>query len=111
MIIERMLLTNVFGTAGYLVETAVNGEDAFSKLETEEYDLVVSDVNLPKVNGFRFTEKIRNDNRFANLPVILLTNHESHEGRIRSKDVGANIYVVQKGLEQSSLLKLIKRLI
>jgi two-component system chemotaxis sensor kinase CheA len=108
-ITSRMLLKNILEGAGYLVETAVDGVDALTKLKTKTVDLVVSDVDMPRMNGFVLTEKIRADPHFADLPVILVTSLDSREDREHGILVGANAYIVKSSFDQSNLLEVISR--
>ena len=110
-ITSRMLLKNILETSGYLVKTAVDGIDAISRLKTEKFDAVVSDVDMPRMNGFNLTEKIRGDKKLAELPVVLVTALESREDRERGIDVGANAYIVKSSFDQSNLIETLRRLI
>lgn len=110
-ITSRILLKNILETSGYLVVTAVDGIDAMTRLKTEKFDAVVSDVDMPRMNGFNLTEKIRGDKKLAELPVVLVTALESREDRERGIDVGANAYIVKSSFDQSNLLEVIRRLI
>jgi two-component system chemotaxis sensor kinase CheA len=110
-ITSRILLKNILETAGYLVVTAVDGIDAMTLLKTEKFDIVVSDVDMPRMNGFNLTEKIRGDKKLSELPVVLVTALESREDKERGIDVGANAYFVKSSFDQSNLLEVIRRLI
>lgn len=109
-ITSRMLLKNILEAAGYKVETAVDGLDAFTRLKTGSVDLVVSDVDMPRMNGFLLTEKIRSEKRFSDLPVILVTSLDAPEDRERGIASGANAYLVKSGFDQGNLLDMIKKL-
>ncbi|GAM10259.1 gliding motility regulatory protein [Geobacter sp. OR-1] len=110
-ITTRILLHNIFGAAGYDVVTAVDGLDAFTKLKSAEFDIVVSDVEMPRMNGFDLTSRIRADKRLAEMPVVLVTARESREDRERGIDVGASAYIVKSSFDQSNLLEVVRRLI
>lgn len=110
-ITARTLLKNILETAGFNVKTAVDGIDAFTALKAEDFDLVLSDVDMPRMSGFELTGKIRSDKKFADLPVVLVTALESREDKERGIDVGANAYIVKSSFDQSNLLETIKRLI
>jgi two-component system chemotaxis sensor kinase CheA len=107
---SRMLLKGILESAGYQVKTAVDGVEAYTTLRENEFDLVVSDVEMPRMNGFDLTAKVRSDKRLANLPVILVTALESREERERGIDAGANAYIVKSSFDQSNLLEVIQRL-
>lgn len=110
-ITARTLLKNILESAGYNVRTTVDGVDAFTALRTEEYDLVVSDVDMPRMNGFDLTAKIRREEKLKELPVVLVTALESREDRERGIDAGANAYIVKSSFDQSNLLEAIRRLV
>lgn len=110
-ITARSLLKGILEVAGYNVSTAVDGIDAFTQLRSGEFDIVVSDVDMPRMNGFDLTAKIRSDKKLAELPVVLVTALESREDRERGIDVGANAYIVKRSFEQSNLLEVMRRLV
>ena len=110
-ITSRMLVKNILEAAGYQVKVAVDGMDAFTALRAQDFDLVVSDVEMPRMNGFDLTEKIRADKRLADLPVVLVTGREAREDQERGIDVGANAYIVKSSFNQSNLLEVIRRLV
>ena len=110
-ITARTLLKNILEAAGYNIATAVDGVDAFTQLRSGEFDIVISDVDMPRMNGFDLTAKIRADRKLGDLPVVLLTALESREHRERGIEVGANAYIVKSSFAQSNLLEVIRRLI
>lgn len=108
-ITSRTLLKGILETANYKVRTAVDGVDAFTALRQETFDLVVSDVEMPRMNGLDLTARIRADVRLASLPVVLVTALESRQERERGIDVGANAYITKSSFDQSNLLEVIRR--
>ena len=110
-ITARMLLKNILESAGYRVKTAVDGLEGWTALKSEPFDLVVSDIQMPRLDGFQLTAKIRGDRELGELPVILVTSLVSREDRERGIDVGANAYIVKRDFDQSNLLEVIHRLI
>ncbi len=110
-ITSRMLLKNILESAGYNVKTAVDGIDAITALKTQDFDLVVSDVEMPRMDGFDLTAKIRSDKKLTELPVVLVTVLERKEDREKGIEVGANAYIVKSSFNQSNLLEVVRRLI
>ena len=110
-ITSRMLLKGILESAGYAVKTAVDGVEAFAYLRTENFELVVSDEEIPRMNGIELTTHIRGDKKLADLPVILVTALASREDRERGIDAGANAYIVKGSFDQSNLLEAVHRLI
>jgi two-component system chemotaxis sensor kinase CheA len=110
-ITTRTMERNLLEAAGYHVEVAADGIEAWSALKTRTFDLVVSDVDMPRLDGFGLTERIRAEERLSDLPVVLVTALESREDRERGVEVGANAYVIKSGFDQSKLLEIIQRLV
>ncbi len=110
-ITARTLLKNILESAGYAVTTAVDGAEAFATLREAACDLVVSDVDMPRMNGFDLTTRIRADKKLSELPVVLVTALESRQDRERGIDVGANAYIVKSSFEQNDLLQALSRLL
>lgn len=110
-ITSRVLLHDILVSAGYRVTTAVDGVDALTKLREDSFDLLVSDVEMPRMNGFELTRSVRDDEHLHELPVILVTGLETQEDKERGFDAGANAYLVKSGFDQSNLLETIGRLL
>lgn len=108
---SRTLLKNILESAGFEVFTAVDGLDGYRVLKTEKVDLVVSDVEMPRMDGFELTEKIRTDKAFPDLPVVLVTSRESREDRERGVEAGANAYIIKSSFDQSNLLGVVRTLL
>jgi two-component system chemotaxis sensor kinase CheA len=110
-ITSRMLLKNILESAGYRVTTAVDGQDGLTTLKTAPFDLVVSDVQMPRMDGYELTSKIRQDKVLSELPVILVTSLGSREDRERGIEAGASAYIIKTSFDQGNLLETVKRLI
>jgi two-component system chemotaxis sensor kinase CheA len=110
-ITSRLLLKSILQSAGYAVKTAVDGAEALTMLRTHPFDLLVSDVEMPRLNGFDLTTRVRSDKKLAELPVILVTALATREDKERGVDVGANAYIVKGNFDQDNLLASVERLI
>ena len=110
-ITSRILLKNILESAGYKVKTTINGLEALAELRSNSFDLIVSDIEMPGVNGFDLVSKVRSENKTSELPVVLVTALESSGDRERGIDVGANAYIVKRDFNQSNLLDVVQRLI
>ncbi|MEA3187171.1 MAG: two-component system, chemotaxis family, sensor kinase CheA [Chthoniobacter sp.] len=108
---SRMLLKNILEAAGYSVTTAVDGAEAWTVLKTRSFDAVVSDVQMPRMDGFDLTAKLRADSGLREVPVVLVTALESREHRERGIEVGANAYLVKSSFDQSNLLDVVRGLL
>ncbi|MCC3605434.1 MAG: hybrid sensor histidine kinase/response regulator [Microcoleus sp. PH2017_29_MFU_D_A] len=97
--------------AGYEVVTAVDGLDAFNKLKTRYFDALISDVQMPNLDGLGLTIKIRQLKEYSELPIILVTSLASDEDRKRGADAGANAYIPKGTFNQDVLIETLKRLV
>jgi two-component system, chemotaxis family, sensor kinase CheA len=103
----RTLVKSILEAAGYEVTAGADGVEAWSILQEKGADLVVSDVEMPRMDGFALTEAIRGSKRFRNLPVILVTARESEQDRMRGLDAGADAYLPKSAFDQSDLIRTI----
>lgn len=109
-ITSRTLLKDILESAGYNITLAVDGIDALDNLKIQSFDLVVSDVEMPRMDGFELTTAIRKNTKLADLPVVLVTALAKKEHRERGMEAGANAYIVKSSFDQSDLLNIINRL-
>jgi len=108
---SRAFLQMLLEREGYRVMTAIDGMEAFAILKEHKLDIIVSDVDMPRMNGFVLTEKIRSDTRLRNIPIVLVTSLDSAEDQNHGVAVGADAYIVKSSFEKSALLKVIRSLI
>ncbi|MFW6358630.1 MAG: hybrid sensor histidine kinase/response regulator [Chroococcales cyanobacterium] len=101
----------ILEAAGYEVVTAVDGLDAFDKLKTRSFDAVVSDVQMPNLDGLGLVQRIRQHSEYNELPVILVTSLASDEDKRRGAEAGANAYITKGAFNQDILLSTLNRLI
>ena len=83
---------------------------ALQALKEKKYDIVVSDINMPRMDGFSLTSKIRSDQKLNRLPVVLVTALKSLEDREHGMDVGANAYIIKDTFNPEKLLEIVKKL-
>ena len=110
-ITSRTLLRNILSAAGFDVRTAADGVEAWEHLTLGGIDAVVSDVEMPRMNGLELTAKIRSDPATADLPVLLVTSLESDEDRDKGAEAGADSYVVKSAFDHENLLEALHRLL
>ncbi len=107
----RTLEKSILEAAGYEVAVAVDGEAGWKALQEQGADLLVSDIEMPRMDGFALTETVRRSERFGELPVILLSSRASDVDKARGIEVGANAYIVKGAFEQTELLATIAQLL
>ena len=108
----RQLERSILEGAGYEVAVARDGQEAWEQLAAGEvFDLVVSDVEMPRLDGFQLVARVRASPRTARLPVVLVTARDSDADRHRATEVGASAYVVKGGFDQEALLDILEQLL
>lgn len=107
----RTQVKRILENAGYEVIAAVDGLDGYEKLRTKAIDAVVSDIQMPHLDGLELTARIRQHKEYTELPVILVTSLASEEDKRRGAEVGANAYIVKSAFDQNVLLETLGRLI
>lgn len=107
---SRTFLQMLLERDGCIVQTAIDGIQALAMLRESPFDMVVSDVDMPRMSGFTLTEKIRSDNRLSRMPVVLVTSLDSPEDQKHGLAVGADAYVVKSSFEKDNLLTIIREI-
>lgn len=110
-ITTRTLEKNILEMAGFAVQVAADGAEAWDLLMNDPYDLVVSDVDMPRMDGFVLTERLRAHPRTRDVPIVLVSALESREEKEKGIRLGANAYLVKSSFADSHLLEIVRRLI
>jgi two-component system sensor histidine kinase and response regulator WspE len=105
--VERQLLSS----RGYEVTVAVDGADGWNIVRDGDFDLVISDVDMPNMDGIEFTKKIKEDSRLQRLPVVIVSYKDSDEDRMKGLDAGANYYLTKSSFHDESLIEAVYTLI
>jgi two-component system chemotaxis sensor kinase CheA len=108
----RQLQRSILEAAGYRVETARHGREAIEKIGAGvEVDVVLTDLQMPEMDGLELLRAIRQDENHESLPVAIVTSKGSEEDRRRGAEEGADAYIVKSEFDQQALLETIERLV
>ncbi|MDX8391717.1 MAG: Hpt domain-containing protein [Mariprofundaceae bacterium] len=110
-IIARQVEKSLLESMGMTVETAIDGMDAIEKLEHDAYDVVVSDLEMPRLDGFGLVRRMRNDRQYRHIPILIVSTRESPEDRLKGMEAGADGYLIKQQLAQGELHATLKRLL
>ena len=113
-ITTRALEKHILENAGYDVLAASDGQEAWELICGNDKglpDLVVSDVDMPRMNGFALTQSIKGDSKYSHVPVVLVTSLDSSQDRLHGMEAGADAYIIKSSFDQRELLNTIERLI
>lgn len=105
--VERQLLAS----HGYLVEVAVDGMEGWNLIREGGFDLVISDIDMPRLNGLELVRRMKADNRLQALPVVIVSYKDRDEDRMRGLEAGANHYLAKSSFHDDSLLQAVRELI
>lgn len=107
----RELQRSILERAGFDVRVAIDGMDALSKLAEDPSDLILTDIEMPNMDGFALTEAVRAHPTLANIPVLILSSRSSEADRQKGLDAGADGYIIKSSFDEGSLLAAVCRLI
>lgn len=107
----RELQRSILERGGYAVRTANDGAEALAMLAEQPVDLVVTDLEMPNLDGFLLTSSIRAHPRLSNIPVLIVSSRASDEDRQRGLDAGADGYIVKTSFDEAGLLSAVSRLL
>jgi two-component system sensor histidine kinase and response regulator WspE len=105
--VERQLLVRM----GFEVETAVDGVDGWNTLRAGRFDLVVSDIDMPRMNGIEFVRTLRADARFGAVPVIVVSYKDREEDRLAGMHAGATAYLTKGAFQDSTFADTVRELV
>lgn len=107
----REVERNLLQSKGYVVEVAVDGMDGWNAARTSQYDLIVSDIDMPRMNGFEFVEMLKKDDRLKSIPVIIVSYKDREQDRMRGLEVGADYYLTKGSFHDDTLVEAVIDLI
>ncbi|MHB8903268.1 MAG: hybrid sensor histidine kinase/response regulator, partial [Thermoguttaceae bacterium] len=105
--VERQLLAN----QGYLVETAVDGMEGWNLAREGRFDLVISDIDMPRLDGFELVRRIKADPRLHTVPIVIVSYKDREEDRLRGLEAGANHFLAKSSFHDDSLIQVVRELI
>ncbi|MBB3951648.1 MULTISPECIES: response regulator [Aureimonas] len=106
----RQMVSFTLESAGYAPDTAVDGADAITKLEQNKYQLIITDLNMPNLDGIGMIRKVRQMPQHAGLPIVMLTTESDEAKKMEGKAAGATGWIV-KPFDQTKLVAVVNKLI
>jgi two-component system chemotaxis sensor kinase CheA len=107
----RTLEKSILEANGYHVRVAVDGVEALTQLRTEMADLVITDIQMPRLDGFGLVQAMKSDPSLARIPVIVVTSLDRREDQARGLELGAEAYIVKRKFDQGELLEAIRQIL
>jgi len=106
-----MLEKNILESVGYSVVIARDGKEALEKASQEKFDLVISDILMPRMDGFELVTRLRKEKHYKEVPIIIVTTRESDEDKRKGMEAGANAYLLKSDFTSEGLLETMERLL
>jgi chemotaxis protein histidine kinase CheA len=107
----REIEKDVLEAHGYQITLAEDGLDGLRKAQSGDFDAVLTDVEMPNMDGFTLTEQLRQDEKYRDKPIIIITSREKEEDKRRGIQVGADAYIVKGDFSQSNLVETLRNLL
>ncbi len=107
----REIEKSILESYGYQVDIASDGIEGLEKTQNVKYDLILSDIEMPRLDGFSLVEKLRSDKEYKHVPIIIVSSRDREEDKRRGIEVGADAYIVKGNFDQSDLLATVQSLI
>lgn len=107
----REIVKDLLEACGYQVTLAEDGLDGLDKALAEPFDAVLTDVEMPNMDGFSLTARLREEERYRTVPIVIITSREREEDKRRGIEAGADAYIVKSDFEQSSLVETLQALL
>ena len=113
LIVEDEIIIKIlkikFELSGFQVDTAQDGAEAMVKLNQSQPDIILLDILMPKMNGFEFLEKIKKDERFKDIPVVIFSNLNAPSDIEKSKALGVLEYILKTDVTISELAEAVEK--
>jgi CheY-like chemotaxis protein len=107
----REIEKSILESGGYSVSTAKDGVDGLNKAGESQFDLIVTDCDMPNMDGFDMTQALRKQKAYQDKPIVMVTSKDREEDRRRGMEVGADAYIIKGSFDQSLLLETVESLI
>jgi chemosensory pili system protein ChpA (sensor histidine kinase/response regulator) len=106
----RKFVGKLLENAGYDVDVAIDGLEALTKVGGTRYNIIITDLEMPRMHGYEFITEIKSDDRFKTIPIIVLTSRAGEKHKRKAMSIGADGYIV-KPFNEETLLENISRLL
>ena len=107
----RTMVKNILLNIGYMVDTVLYADEALVKLKLTHYDLIITDLTMPKIDGYEFIERLRNDEMYADIPIIVISSLPENQARKRLNKLSIAHYISKDNFDQADLAMQVKEIL
>ena len=104
----RQLAAFTLKSKGHVIEEAVDGADAAKKAQGKQFDIVITDLNMPNLNGIELTKQLRNNSKYRHTPILMLTTEGEGDKKTEGKNAGVTGWII-KPFNPETLLKIVDK--
>jgi two-component system sensor histidine kinase and response regulator WspE len=109
--VVREVECRILRNHGYIVDTAVDGIDGWNTARSANYDLIITDVDMPRMTGLELVRRIKLDEHFSNVPVMIVSYKDREEDKVKGLEAGANYYLTKSSFHDDTLIDVVQALI
>ena len=110
-ITTRTMVKNILLNIGYMVDAVLDASEALSKLSTSHYNLIITDLTMPKIDGYEFIERLRNDEMYADIPIIVMSSLAEKTAKSRLGKMNIDYYISKDNFDQEELATQVKKIL
>ena len=110
-ITTRTMIKNILFNIGYMVDTVLDAQEALVKLKLTHYDLIITDLTMPKIDGYEFIELLKNDEMYADIPIIVISSLPEKTALMKLSRFDIEYYVSKDNFNQVDFAKQIEKVI
>lgn len=107
----RTMVKNILLNIGYMVDTVLDADEALVKLKLTHYDLIITDLTMPKIDGYEFIERLKNDEMYADIPIIVISSLPENQARKRLNKLSIAHYISKDNFDQADLAMQVKEIL
>ncbi len=104
----RTMIKNILLNSGYTADTALDASEALARLKTNHYDLIMTDLTMPKIDGYEFIERLRNDEMYMDIPIIVMSSLDKEKATRKLKDFNIEGYLQKDAFNQTQFINMVK---
>ena len=110
-ITTRIMIKNILLNIGYMVDAVLDAEEALVKLKLNHYDLIITDLTMPKIDGYEFIERLKNDEMYADIPIVVMSSLPEKSAAKKLKKLDIEYYVSKEEFNQNDFAQQIRKII
>ena len=107
----RQMQKQILESSGFEVHLAVDGAEGWNAIRLGDYDLVISDIDMPRMTGFELVKQVREEPRFSQLPIIIVSYKDREEDMRKGLELGANYYLTKSSFQNETYINAVLDLI